>query len=253
MLWNTGEDKMISGLLLSFQFFTRIPVNKAIELDKKNIRNAIFFLPFVGALIGLIAAIIYYILSPYSNLIAGLFSISSMIIITGGLHIDGLSDTFDGFMANKDRERTFEIMKDSRVGAFGVLSIILLILFKYVFIISFNNGFFPILLSLINSRVVLSYIISYKKVAKTEGLGYLFNGSNPKVFSILTLLIYVVVLAITNTWYLFPLALTIATAEIICKISYKKIGGLTGDVYGSIVEIGEVLSLLGFWSVVIWT
>lgn len=243
---------MIYGLLLGFQFFTRIPVNSPIELNDKNIRYALFFLPLIGALMGVIAAGIYYILLPYNILIGALLSLLSLIVLTGGLHLDGLSDTFDGFMANRDREKTLEIMKDSRIGAFGVLSIVLIIMSKYIFFISIENAGIPIILSLINSRMVLGYVISFKKSARNEGLGYMFHRSKPKNLWLISALIYTFVLLINSPEFLIPLGATLLSAELVSRKAYGRINGLTGDIYGTIIEIGEVVSLIGFWSVSVW-
>ena len=132
MLWNSGEDKMIKGLILSLQFFTRIPINISVDFNQKNIRYSIFFMPLAGAITGGLGGLIYYLLVPYNKLVASFLALLVTIILTGGLHIDGLSDTFDGFMACKDKEETMKIMKDSRIGVFGVLSIILLLIFKFI-------------------------------------------------------------------------------------------------------------------------
>ena len=243
---------MINGLLLGFQFFTRIPVNSPIELNDKNIRYALFFLPLIGALMGVIAAGIYYILLPYNILIGAFLSLLSLIVLTGGLHLDGLSDTFDGFMANRDREKTLEIMKDSRIGALGVLSMILIIMSKYIFLISIENASIPIILSLINSRIVLGYVISFKKSARCDGLGYMFQRSKPKNLWLITAFIYVLILLVYNPELLIPLGATGVSAEVLSRCAYRRINGLTGDIYGAVIEIGEVVSLIGFWSVSVW-
>lgn len=244
---------MIKGLILSLQFFTRIPVNIAIDFNSKNIKYSIFFLPLVGAVIGAVGGGIFYILKPYNNLIAGFLALISTIGLTGGLHLDGLSDTCDGFFSNKDKERTLEIMKDSRIGAFGVLSLILLILFKFILIISIERLVLAMILSFINSRLVVSRIISYKKVSKEEGLGSLFHRSNPKTLTLISTMIYIVILFLLDIRFIIPLIITFLLGEYISKVSYRKIDGLTGDIYGTIIELGEVISLLGFWGVMIWT
>ena len=123
MLWNSGEDKMIKGFILSIQFFSRIPINIKVDFNEKNIRYCIFFMPLVGAIIAALASIIYYLIEPYNKLIASFLTLLLTIILTGGLHIDGLADTFDGFLQTKTG-KNFEIMKDSRIGTFGVLSIV---------------------------------------------------------------------------------------------------------------------------------
>ena len=130
---------MIKGFILSLQFFTRIPINVAIDFNKENIRYSVFFLPLVGFIIGGLGGLIYYLVSPYNAMIASFITLLATIILTGGLHLDGLSDTFDGFFSNREKEKVLDIMQDSRIGAFGVLSIILLVLFKFIMILNITN------------------------------------------------------------------------------------------------------------------
>ena len=243
---------MINGLILSFQFFSRIPINIPLEFSEKNIRYSIFFMPLVGAIIGGAGGLVYYFLHSHNIIIASFLALLISIILTGGLHIDGLSDTIDGFMSNKNKDRTLEIMKDSRIGAFGVLSIVLLIMFKFILVISIESLPIAMILSFTNSRLALGYIISFKKMAKEDGLGSLFKNSNPKKPVILCTLIYLLILALIDLKYLLPLLFNFIIAEYISSIAYKKINGLTGDVYGAIIEIGEAISLLCFWGVMTW-
>lgn len=243
---------MINGLILSFQFFTRIPINIPVDFNQKNIKYSLFFLPIVGAVVGGIGGLVYYFLFPYNLMIASFLTLVTTVILTGGLHIDGLSDTLDGFLANRDKEKTMEIMKDSRIGAFGVLSIIFLILFKFILISSISNLPLALVLSFVNSRLVVSFVIAYKKTSRENGLGSMFNKSNPKKMILLSGVIYLILLILLNFKYIIPLAITFLISEYISGISYKKIDGLTGDVYGAIIEIGEVISLLSFWGVMIW-
>lgn len=244
---------MIDGLILAFQFFTRLPFKKNIDFNEKNIRTSIIFYPLVGAVIGLLAALIYYPLQYLNKNIASLGALFILILVTGGLHLDGLSDTFDGFLSNRDKERVLEIMKDSRIGAFGVISIIMLVLSKYVIISSFDSGFeLAVILSLANSRIVVSRIISNKRVARPGGLGSLFHQSNPGKNIIFSMVIYLVILLFINPYFIIPLIINFIVAELFCNWSYKKIDGMTGDTYGAIIEVGDTVSLLIFWGIIEW-
>lgn len=244
---------MIDGLILAFQFFTRLPFKKNIDFNEKNIRTSIIFYPLVGAVIGLLAALIYYPLSYVNKNIASLGALFILILVTGGLHLDGLSDTFDGFLSNRDKERVLEIMKDSRIGAFGVISIIMLVLSKYVIISSFDSGFeLAVILSLANSRLVVSRIISSKRVAREGGLGSLFHQSNPGKNIIFSIVFYLVILLFINHYFIIPLIINFIVAELFCNWSYKKIDGMTGDTYGAIIEVGDTVSLLIFWGLIEW-
>ncbi len=180
MLWYTGENQMINGLILALQFLTRIPINKAIDFNHENIRRSTYFFPYIGALLGAIAALSYYVLLPLNADIASFVTVLMIIVLTGGLHLDGLSDTADGFYSARDKEKMLVIMKDSRIGAFGVISLVLIILFKYIIISNLTqNVGLVLVLSLANSRLVVLIQMAYKKTARPGGLGELFHNSNP--------------------------------------------------------------------------
>ena len=244
---------MIDGLILTFQFFTRIPINKEVDFNEKNIRYCLFFYPFVGALLGSIAAGVFFLLSKLNNDIAALTTVLTLLLLTGGLHMDGLSDTFDGFLSNRDKERTLEIMKDSRVGTFGVLSMVFLLLTKFVIISNFGEGIpLALILSMVNSRLDATKIISTMKVARKGGLGVLFHNSNPDKLILLNSIIYIGILFVINIKFLTPLIITYIFNRLFCRWSYKKIDGMTGDTYGAIIEIGEVVSLFSYWGIMSW-
>lgn len=243
---------MINGFILSLQFFTRIPINKEIDFNKENLKYSVFFLPLIGLIIGSIGGLAYSLIESYNIMLASFLALLVTIIITGGLHLDGLSDTIDGFFANREKEETLEIMKDSRVGAFGVLSIVLIVLFKFILILSISNLPVVLALSFANSRLVVSWLISTKNSAKVNGLGKTFRDSNPKKLVVISGLIYSLLLMVVDISYLIPLFINFIVGQYISHVSYKKIGGLTGDVNGCIIEMGEVISLLSFWGVSVW-
>lgn len=253
MLRNTGEDKMIKGLIVALQFLTRLPVNIPVDFNGENIRKSTFYFPFVGLLLGLIGIIPYIFLSPFNINIASFITVLMLIILTGGLHLDGLSDTADGFFSNRDKERTLEIMKDSRIGAFGVLSLILIILFKYVLIsnIEFNLPV-AVALSMGNSRLIVLLQIAFKKVARPGGLGDMVNKSQPKSYIISSIILYLLGIIFIDIIYIVPLVFAFVIGELVSIYTYKKIGGFTGDVYGATIELTEAASLLGFWGVFLW-
>lgn len=242
---------MIKGFILALQFLTRLPINIPIDFNDENLRRSTFFYPLIGLILGGLASLPYLYLASYNVNIASFLSLLVMIILTGGLHLDGLSDTADGFFSNKDKENTLEIMKDSRIGAFGVLSLILLILFKYILISSFvYNLPLALILSMANSRLVVILEIVFKKVARPGGLGDMLHASKPKNYVLVSSIIYIVFLSFLDLSYLLPLIGALIMAELIAKCSYKKIEGLTGDLYGAIIEITEAISLLIFWRLI---
>lgn len=247
MLWHASEDKMIKGLILTIQFLTRIPININVDFNKENMSRGMFFYPLAGVIIGLISGGIYYLISKINKDIASFFAVLSIVILTGGLHLDGLSDTFDGFYSARDRGKILDIMKDSRVGTFGVVAIIMDILFKYV-LISNLKGNMPTYLAIAcgNGRLNAALMISVAKCARPGGLGDMLSKSNPRRFAVAGGILYSVLTAIINPWYLVSIGFSLLIGLLITIKAYKTIGGFTGDVCGAAIEIGEIASLLAF-------
>lgn len=243
----------MDGLILGIQFFTRIPIKKEISFNDKNIGNSLFYLPFIGLIIGLISALPMIFLQGTSKPMASLLTLIILLFLTGGLHLDGLADTFDGFLSGRKQERIMEIMRDSTLGVFGAIALILIILSKYLVLYELPiNGWIGIVFSLANARLVVAYIIISKENARNEGLGVLFKKSSGRIKVLYSGVIYSIILVYFNPLYLIPLIGSIIVGELMSLWAYKKINGLTGDVYGAIIEICEVTSLIIFWGVTVW-
>lgn len=241
---------MIKGLILAIQFLTRLPIKIPIDFNDDNLRKSTFFYPWVGMILGGLSVLPYWLLSKYNINLASFMSVVLMIILTGGLHLDGLSDTADGFFSNKKKEDILEIMKDSRIGAFGVLSLILIVMGKYIVISSFTTNLpLALIMSMGNSRLVVLCQIAFKKMARPGGLGAMLHGSKPKRYIIMGILSYILLLAFLDIRYIIPLLGGLILGEIITIYSYKKIGGFTGDVYGATIELTELISLFIFWGI----
>ena len=245
---------MIRGLIFSLQFLTRIPINIQVEMNSINISKSTFFFPFIGMLIGAVSAAAYYIGLFIGKDIAALFAVLALIFITGGLHIDGLSDTCDGFFSSRKRERILEIMKDSHSGTFGVIAVVLDILVKYILFSRLQANVIPILmLSCANARLNAVMLMCFTKCARPGGMGAMFSGNSNKKYFYLGATLYVALtIMVFNYKFLVPLAAAFIVALLIAYKSYKTIGGLTGDVYGASIEISEIVSILAFQVVAAW-
>lgn len=254
MLRDCGENQMIKGLIVSIQFLTRIPINKSVDFNEENIKKSLMFFAPIGLLLGSLASLPFVFLYKYSISIAAALSLFIMVVLTGGLHLDGLSDTCDGFFSGREVEKIKEIMKDSRIGAFGVIGIVFILMFKLILLMNLDKSLWiAIPLSMANARLIVSYLISEKKTTKTSSLGKMFNESNPKNYVVIANPLYIVPIMIIKPIYIIPLLACFLFSEIITRWTYKKIGGFTGDVYGASIEIFEVISLLLFWGVSIWS
>ena len=121
----------MKSLWLAIQFLTTIPINIKYK-DEKELPHALIFFPFVGLLLGLILAGINHLLFilNFNDLLSNVILIISLILLTGGIHLDGLADTFDALASRKNKEEMLEIMRDSHIGVMGVLSIVSILLLK---------------------------------------------------------------------------------------------------------------------------
>ncbi|ABS32969.1 adenosylcobinamide-GDP ribazoletransferase [Clostridium botulinum] len=240
---------ILNDFLLMIQFFTRIPVNKNLQCEKVNFRRGAFFLPVVASIIGGIEFLVYLGLKnflPPNVIIVLLLLFTAMI--TGGLHMDGLADTCDGFFSLRDKERIIEIMKDSRMGAFGTIAMIINLLLKYQLLYSLvlKDCSIAIILAPVIGRISILFLCLSKRTAKKNGSGNIFIGnmSKPIIF-----LITIIALAM-NTYFL-GLKITIISFIAVLIITYlfyllclNKINGLTGDTLGACNELGEITFLL---------
>ena len=116
---------MIDSIILYFQFFTRIPIPVAVEEPKEKMRSGVRFFSLFGLMLGFIEAVAYWPLQYlFSPSIAWIFFLFFDVMLTGGFHLDALSDMADGLFSSRDKDRMLEIMKDSRVGSNGVLAVV---------------------------------------------------------------------------------------------------------------------------------
>ena len=167
----------MKGFIIALQFMTRIPLFITIEMDNKDFGRSSRFFPLVGLVIGTILALAYYFANWFfPPLVLGALILILEIIITGGIHFDGFIDTMDGILSARPRERVFEIMKDSRVGAHGVTALLCLVLLKFSLLVSLSSSYilFILLLMPVLGRWAMVFCLAFFPYAKPEGLGKIF-------------------------------------------------------------------------------
>lgn len=123
--------KEIDLFLVAMGYFTRIPMPKWVEVDADKLNKASRYFGLVGLLVGLLSAIVFWLTQNW--LPAGVSVLLSMVtgvLLTGGFHEDGLADTFDGFGGGWTAEDKLRIMKDSRLGSYGALALMLVLMLK---------------------------------------------------------------------------------------------------------------------------
>lgn len=240
---------MFKAFILGLQFLTRLPINIKIEFDKKILSKTPIFFPVIGMIIGGIAGIVYYLLSFLNKDIAALGAVLSLVVVTGGLHMDGLSDTCDGFFSSRTREKVLEIMKDSRVGTFGVIAIVFDILLKYVLLRNMELGVVvpSLILSCAIGRTIIVMFISFGKSARPGGMGEIFTSENSKGYFVWSLIIlFVFGVVIVKYVFLMVFFAAIIFSLLFMRYSYIIIGGVTGDIYGAVCELSEIVAMMAF-------
>jgi len=240
---------IFNNLLLYFQFFTRIPINRELECSDKNFIAGTPFFPIIGLVIGVIQYSAYYLMSfSFNSQIVAIILVLISILVTGALHLDGFGDCADGFFAFKGgKDKIIEIMKDSRIGAFGCIAIVFNILLKIALI---DNVIFQkipelIVLSPIIGRFSIVFLSYIGKNAKPHGTGNLFIGKiqfkNLVSTFITTLLVCYFIIGIS---VLMLIGSAIVISLLFNKLCENKIGGLSGDTLGANNEIVEIMTFM---------
>ncbi|WP_434752391.1 adenosylcobinamide-GDP ribazoletransferase [Paenibacillus amylolyticus] len=269
----------------AFQFLSRFPVKMQLEFVPPLLRESVVYYPLVGAAIGLcvwlVGALSGALLPAFP---AAVLTLTVWVWLTGGLHLDGWMDTADGLLSHRSRERMLEIMKDSRVGAMGVIACVLLLMMKASLIADFiarGNWVYGALLVLpmIWSRWFMVYAMSaWPNAREDDGLAVLFKGlgerkevQRARSAAIgLTLIAGVVTIAAvwlikpdtaiadamvsgfgSLPWWLYPVTAVIILplacyfiGRFVAARISARLGGLTGDTYGAMNELLEAALLM---------
>lgn len=248
--------KAIKRLVLMIQFFTRIPIRFNLAANAEDYGKGLVFAPLVGLIIGaILAAAAYGLLYLFPRSMVAAIVLVLYIIITGGLHLDGLGDTFDGIFSNRPKERILEIMRDSRVGTNAVLAVVSVLLLNYAALSQINSAYFLriILLMPVAGRVGSIVSAAVSKYARSgDGLGKSFIDICGKKELFLGLLIYIVISILTFDYRIWIiLTLPPISAFLFVKGLSRKIGGATGDILGAVCELNQCIFLISACSVLL--
>ncbi|MEK6793075.1 MAG: adenosylcobinamide-GDP ribazoletransferase [Nanoarchaeota archaeon] len=242
-------NKQIRRLILAISFMTIIPVTKNHKFNEEDLAFSTLYFPFVGFLLGMLSWAIFLILYPYLSLSVTIFLILAFLtFITGALHEDGLADAFDGFGGGYTKARIFEIMKDSRIGTFGSLGLIFLILGKYIFLTEINSDLIPktIMVALVLSRwspLPLFKFLKYPEKATGTGKAFISNITMISYWSLILSTIFA--FGIVFWFFRFQSIYLIGATILLTFFGYlffkKKINAITGDCGGAILSLSELL------------
>ncbi|MGL4988875.1 MAG: adenosylcobinamide-GDP ribazoletransferase [Cetobacterium sp.] len=248
----------MNGLALLFKFMTRLPFPGGNRFDSKALGSSMKWFPIVGLVIGIINLGIGTILETIipSPILIGIILVTTDVIITGGLHLDGLADTFDGIFSYRSKQKMLEIMKDSRVGTNGVLVLVLYFIFKIAFLVEVSETFgisqgLVMLMVPIFSRINGVINCAFEPYARPTGMGKTFVQNTNKngvliAYSTVTLILFAISKHYNLSFQTLFLVLNMLgiTGFLFGKLMTRKIGGVTGDTLGALLELSSVLSLV---------
>jgi adenosylcobinamide-GDP ribazoletransferase len=235
---------MIRSLLVATQFLTRLPTPPRIVATEEEIGRAAGMFPLIGAAIGAGGALLFWSLSRFvPPSVCVVFLLVYLAVITGAFHEDGLADSLDGFGGGVTREDKLRIMRDSRIGTFGALGLVLLILAKYNLLVSIEWPALwrSLVIAQTASRWTAIPLCMWLPYAREQGQGGLVARRIGPAQAVTATLTLVLTLLLT-TW--LQAVMTVAVAAAIVAVTgwyYKRrLNGITGDCLGATNQLVEV-------------
>ena len=238
----------VRSLRAAVSFLTVLPVGNPDGSAGERLGRAYF--PAIGALLGLVAGATFVITSGMSSpLLGAAVAVGVLAVLTGAIHLDGLADTADGLLSNGDAERRLEVMRDPRLGSYGVTAIAVVLLVDVAALASMSPGraLAGLVVAGALSRLATLSVIAFVPYVRSSGLG---------------------VAAWDSRWRGVDLAVGAATAALVCLVDWRRavialpvvalvtlllvvsarrrIGGATGDVCGATAELGQLATFLVF-------
>jgi adenosylcobinamide-GDP ribazoletransferase len=249
----------------ALMFYTRIPCPPDTDHSPEYINKATRYFPLIGWIVGAISFNVFILSSfLFNNEIAVVIALLAAVLITGAFHEDGLADVFDGFGGGWTKPKILEIMKDSRVGAYGVYASIFLILLKTFGLIGLLNKIHDD-----NYYTIGLVFISYHSLARWSAINLVFTSQYARadesskakpiaqqhtykevlgayIFGLLPLAVLSALFPLATT-VLFPLIILF----VLSKRYYEKwLGGYTGDCLGAVEQFAELIIILSYF--IIW-
>ncbi|HEY6411299.1 MAG TPA: adenosylcobinamide-GDP ribazoletransferase [Ktedonobacteraceae bacterium] len=242
-----------SEFVAAVRFLTVFPLPGNTPIfDKEAVTSRIVigceYFPLVGLLLALLLWLLVLILAPLvPQLVLAALLVVSLVILTGGLHLDGLMDTCDGLFGGSTRERKLEIMRDSHVGSFGVLGAACILLLKFALFASINVHSLPLalLIALPSARWAMVLMLRVFPGARPTGLGAAFHQAVTIERLLVAGIVALAIVLIVGQFIGLLVWIAVTAAALVMGFwIYRNIGGLTGDSYGAIEEVVEVVALL---------
>jgi adenosylcobinamide-GDP ribazoletransferase len=224
-----------------------LPVGGQEQAPARSLGRAFF--PAVGLLLGLLGGAAFWLVSLVTTpLLAATAAVATLAVLTGGLHLDGLADAADGLFGAGSRERRLEIMRDPRVGAFGVVALVLVLIADVAALqaLSRVTAMVALITAAALGRLAMVVLLVALPYVRQEGLGTAAVGAHGA--RDLALAAVTAALPLLLDWRHGVIALGLAALVTGggALLARARLGGATGDVYGAVLEVTQLAALAGF-------
>jgi len=237
----------VTGLVVAARYLTIVPIPGAAPGRANPFGGAAVWFPVVGLGLGAVLVGVERVTALlFPSLLAGLLTVTAWKLLTGGLHLDGLADSLDG-LAGRDPAQRLAIMRDSRIGAFGAIGLILVLLLEIVAVAELPPGLRgrALLVVPVIARATPPLLVRLFPPARSEGSGAAFSASVNWWTALTALsLALAVALAALQAFGALVFALSVASALAVAWFIVTRISGITGDVLGAAIEVAELAGLL---------
>ena len=246
----------------ALMFYTRIPCPSWSEHDPSYLEKSTRYFPLIGIIVGSVAFGAYYVSSLALPVhVAVIISMIISLLTTGAFHEDGLADVCDGFGGGWSKEKILEIMKDSRIGTYGAVGLVMILLLKLFLLIELSTEqlmfvFLAFVTSHAISRLTATWMIAVFDYAredaasKAKPIAMRISAKELVIASLTALLPLIILCLFFNPWFLLVLMPSPLLVWYLGSYFRRWIGGYTGDCLGAVQQISEVFCYIAF--VVIW-
>ncbi|GBD43272.1 Adenosylcobinamide-GDP ribazoletransferase [bacterium HR40] len=241
---------MLEDFRIACMFLTRLPLRPTRPVGLRDLAAAVYMFPIVGALVGAVGGLVYLLAIHLDlpTLPATVLAVAAMVAVTGGLHEDGLADTADALGAGEDREKALAVMRDSRIGSFGALALVLVVVARLSALANFwDPGFFlrVAVTAAAASRAAMPVVMWLQPSARTSGLAASAGRPEPpRVWAGIALALALGFLLLPPAAFFEAAAASALAAAATATWLGRRFGGCTGDTLGAVQQVAEVAFLL---------
>jgi len=245
----------VTAFLIALQFLTIIPIQLSAMPSAAQQHQSLLYYPIVGALIGALLYAVSLLLSGLPTVMLASLLLVLWVVLTGGLHLDGLADSADAWVGGfGDSARTLAIMKDPNCGPIGVLSLLLQGLMKWsaLYVLLQHGLSSALILFPILGRLSALILLSTTPYVRSQGIAQALAVKSPSaLFRLSWYLVTIMSLSVAGCWSLpglFSIIMLLLSIFVLRQIYIRRVGGITGDLLGASIELTETVVL---WSLLL--